>query len=368
MDDEDIEMVNPEAVEEEEGAVAAGGEGSDDQGGQEAEEAGTAGAKKVKNVVRRPQPKLNVDRLTSAKGLPVLIEMTKTTKFKGKGHELEDLDTILGVLDHWAHRTFPRFHSEFFYQRLESLGKKRQLQVYLRRLRLGLEDGVPLVETVQDADDNALEEVREDPFSSLLDGPRDSAADDGETERPPSPQLPETPQEPSPQVPQEVLRAIEEKRRLALEKRRQRLSQLQGSSTSQADPSQTSGSQNSPNHNGLGQSQADPSQTGGSQNSPNHNGLGQTDPAVLSRADTSQPGFGQAAESQAGFGRASWDCADATQADPSLAYLGRVGPDEGSPCHAGSSRFGSVQADPDRAVGDSPDGACASWSDPSLSC
>ncbi|EEC13761.1 hypothetical protein IscW_ISCW010640, partial [Ixodes scapularis] len=148
--------------EEEEGAVAAGGEGSDDQGGQEAEDVGTAGAKKVKNVVRKPQPKLN----------------------------LEDLDTILGVLDHWAHRTFPRFHSEFFYQRLESLGKKRQLQVYLRRLRLGLEDGVPLVGTVQDADDNALEEVREDPFSSLLDGPRDSAADDGETERPPSPQLP----------------------------------------------------------------------------------------------------------------------------------------------------------------------------------
>ncbi|KAM7285396.1 TIMELESS-interacting protein isoform X2 [Ixodes scapularis] len=163
MDDEDIEMVYPEAVtlqkktkfpsafdsqrlsghhhmdalqEEEEGAVAAGGEGSDDQGGQEAEEAGTAGAKKVKNVVRRPQPKLNVDRLTSAKGLPVLIEMTKTTKFKGKGHELEDLDTILGVLDHWAHRTFPRFHSEFFYQRLESLGKKRQLQANMSRLHV----------------------------------------------------------------------------------------------------------------------------------------------------------------------------------------------------------------------------------------
>ncbi|CAN8029228.1 unnamed protein product [Ixodes persulcatus] len=346
MDDDDIEMVYPEAVEEEEGAVAAGGEGSDDQGGQEAEEAGTAGVKKVKNVVRRPQPKLNVDRLTSAKGLPVLIEMTKTTKFKGKSHELEDLDTVLGVLDHWARRTFPRFHSEFFYQRLESLGKKRQAQVYLRRLRLGLEDGVPLVETAQDADDDAPEEVREDPFSSLLDGPQDSAADDGETERPPSPQLPETPQEPSPEVPQEVLQAIEEKRQLALEKRRQRLSQLQGSSTSQANPSQTSGSQNSPNQNDLGQ----------------------TDPVVLSRADTSQPGFGQAAESQAGFERASSDCADATQADQSLAYLGTVGPDEGSPCNAGSSRFGSVQADPDRAIGGSPDGACASQSDPSLSC
>lgn len=62
--------------------------------------------------------------------------------------------------------------------------------MYLRRLRLGLEDGVPLVETAQDADAAAPEEVREDPFSSLLDGPRDSAADDGETERPPSPQFP----------------------------------------------------------------------------------------------------------------------------------------------------------------------------------
>lgn len=127
-----------------------------------------------KRVVKNPRPKLNKDRLASAKGIPELLRLSKNIHWRGKGCELQDLDTTLSVLEHWSHRLFPQLDSDNFFSTLERLGTKREVQTYMRKLRMGLEgDAVdgdqPFVENL---DDGIVEEEEEptfeDPFSSLL--------------------------------------------------------------------------------------------------------------------------------------------------------------------------------------------------------
>ncbi|CAN7939475.1 unnamed protein product, partial [Ixodes hexagonus] len=330
-------------------AAAEGDEGSDNQG--------QAAGKAVKHVVRNPQPKLNIDRLTSAKGIPVLVEMTKEIKFKGKGHEA-NLDAVLGVLDHWAHRTFPRFHSEFFYQRLESLGKKRQTQHYLKRMAASLEKKVTLARVIRQhaserPDSTPCEEhACQDPTgtqSEKLNTKRRRSM--SRTSGLPNEAPPPRRTEPSP----EVLREIEEKRRQALEKRRQRLSQLQAS-TGSASPSQPGASQNTL-----------------SPSSPSHS-PSQTDPSnvELSQADTSQPGLRQAAADQAGFSQASCSHTDPSQADlsrggPSQANCSHTGSDEGGVSQVVSSQSSLVQAGSSQAASSQAASSQAASSQPASS-
>ncbi|KFW80312.1 TIMELESS-interacting protein, partial [Manacus vitellinus] len=92
----------------------------------------------TRNALKRPRPKLDAQRLTSERGLPALRHMFDNVKFKGKGHEAEDLKTLIQHMEHWAHRLFPKLQFEDFIDRVENLGNKKEVQTCLKRIRLDL--------------------------------------------------------------------------------------------------------------------------------------------------------------------------------------------------------------------------------------
>ncbi|NXD61821.1 TIPIN protein, partial [Eolophus roseicapillus] len=122
----------------------------------------------VRKAVKRPMPKLDAQRLISERGLPALRHMFDNVKFKGKGHEAEDLKTLIRHMEHWAHRLFPKLQFEDFIDRVESLGNKKEVQTCLKRIRLDL----PIVhEDFADSKDgegegNGLDTAAEDEGSS----------------------------------------------------------------------------------------------------------------------------------------------------------------------------------------------------------
>ncbi|NXJ02473.1 TIPIN protein, partial [Psophia crepitans] len=91
-----------------------------------------------RKAVKRPMPKLDAQRLISERGLPALRHIFDNVKFKGKGHEAEDLKTLIQHMEHWAHRLFPKLQFEDFIDRVESLGNKKEVQTCLKRIRLDL--------------------------------------------------------------------------------------------------------------------------------------------------------------------------------------------------------------------------------------
>ncbi|XP_045057184.2 TIMELESS-interacting protein isoform X1 [Desmodus rotundus] len=91
-----------------------------------------------KRTVKRNIPKLDAQRLTSERGLPALRHVFEKAKFKGKGHEAEDLKTLIRHMEHWAHRLFPKLQFEDFIDRVEYLGNKKEVQTCLKRIRLDL--------------------------------------------------------------------------------------------------------------------------------------------------------------------------------------------------------------------------------------
>ncbi|NXD78523.1 TIPIN protein, partial [Halcyon senegalensis] len=106
------------------------------EGNQQSQTKDSAGA--TRKAVKRPMPKLDAQRLISERGLPALRHMFDNVKFKGKGHEAEDLKTLIRHMEHWAHRLFPKLQFEDFIDRVESLGNKKEVQTCLKRIRLDL--------------------------------------------------------------------------------------------------------------------------------------------------------------------------------------------------------------------------------------
>lgn len=64
-------------------------------------------------------------------------------KFRGKGHEREDLNNIMKRLEHWAHRLYPSYRFDDFIATVEKLGKKKQMQTHMYRYRHGLLEEAP---------------------------------------------------------------------------------------------------------------------------------------------------------------------------------------------------------------------------------
>ncbi|XP_052044009.1 TIMELESS-interacting protein [Apodemus sylvaticus] len=110
-----------------------------DSAGAEPDEGSGSGVRvPPKRTVKRNLPKLDATRLTSERGLPALRHVFDKTKFKGKGHEAEDLKTLIRHMEHWAHRLFPKLQFEDFIDRVENLGNKKEVQTCLKRIRLDL--------------------------------------------------------------------------------------------------------------------------------------------------------------------------------------------------------------------------------------
>lgn len=88
-----------------------------------------------KKVVRNPQPKLDPDRLCGKRGIALLPKVFEKVTFKGKGYETNDLDKMMAILEHWAHRLYPRLPLNDVLERIEKLGTKRPVQTCIRRIR-----------------------------------------------------------------------------------------------------------------------------------------------------------------------------------------------------------------------------------------
>ncbi|XP_062405336.1 TIMELESS-interacting protein isoform X2 [Sardina pilchardus] len=179
--------------------------------------------------VKRPQPKLDSQRLTSERGLPALRNMFDNVTFKGKGHEADDLRVLMQRMENWAHRLYPKLQFEDFIDKLETLGAKKEVQTCLKRIRLDM----PL--THEDFIGH-----EDEPQNHVPDEPQDRVPDDpfGEGNFPEDPFIHSTPA-PAPtsvSLSEEQQRRIELNKQLALERRLARMQQQQ-QGASQADGS-----------------------------------------------------------------------------------------------------------------------------------
>ncbi|KAG9489019.1 hypothetical protein GDO78_005168 [Eleutherodactylus coqui] len=174
--------------------------------------------KSVRRAVKRPQPKLDAQRLTSQRGLPALRNLFDGTKFKGKGHEAEDLKVLIRQMENWAHRLFPKLQFEDFLNRLETLGNKKEVQTCLKRIRMDLpivhEDFTSEEVVIQKEDDDP--DLASEEFSALPEGSPPSLSQSSVVE-----------------LSEETLQRIERNRCLAMEKRMQK---MQSQADSQALP------------------------------------------------------------------------------------------------------------------------------------
>lgn len=166
----------------------------------------------MKKLVLNPQPKLNFDTVQGPKGLLALNDLFKNHKFRGNGYEKEDMGELLDKLGQWTYRLFPKFHFEDSLKRLETLGKKREVQVYLRKIRNGMLDN----DVVHQMDDD--DELSEPaPAASAAATAADSFDDLL------SQQIAHTQATPRPTLTDEQLARIERNRKLAMERRLQKI-------------------------------------------------------------------------------------------------------------------------------------------------
>ncbi|CAH2098098.1 unnamed protein product [Euphydryas editha] len=119
---------------------------------------------KTRRVIKNPRFVLNPARLTGPRGIQVIPDHFKNFKFKGKGHERDDLDLVLKKLEHWAYRLYPKFKFEDCLKKIETLGKKRPVMVHLTKIR---SDQYLTEETVVQMD-SSDEEAPQDEFDKLL--------------------------------------------------------------------------------------------------------------------------------------------------------------------------------------------------------
>uniref|UniRef100_A0AAZ3PI88 TIMELESS-interacting protein n=1 Tax=Oncorhynchus tshawytscha TaxID=74940 RepID=A0AAZ3PI88_ONCTS len=157
--------------------------------------------------VKRPQPKLDSQRLTSERGLPALRTLFDNVHFKGKGHEAEDLRVLMQRMENWAHRLYPKLQFEDFIDKLETLGSKKEVQTCLKRIRLDM----PLTheDFIGDDGERTTSPTTFNPFGDGgFAGPVHST--------------------PAPSLTEEQQRRIELNKRLALERRLARMQQHTG--------------------------------------------------------------------------------------------------------------------------------------------
>lgn len=89
-------------------------------------------------------------RLRGTRGLSVLPTWFDNIQLRGKGHESEDLNTVINRLEQWTHRLFPRYTFDDSIDKLEKLGKKNEIKVMLKRIRMDMEVNDCVTQTEDD--------------------------------------------------------------------------------------------------------------------------------------------------------------------------------------------------------------------------
>lgn len=123
-----------------------------------------------KHIVRNPLPKLNTERLKGPKGIHTIEKYFEGFKFHGQGYEKLDLDRVMKRLEHWGHRLFPKLDFDDFLERVEKLGTKKDLQVFIKKYRQDMinEDNDIINEDNIDAEENIVQDEPIDEFDLLI--------------------------------------------------------------------------------------------------------------------------------------------------------------------------------------------------------
>ena len=108
---------------------------------------------------RKKRVKLDEESLQSLNGLNKLLISSKKIKFKGKGHEMEDLSNLVQFYQLWAHKLYPKAQFEDFIVIVEKLGHKTTVQELRKSFFSNREDSF-------NYDDGLIEEVPEDIYPS----------------------------------------------------------------------------------------------------------------------------------------------------------------------------------------------------------
>lgn len=151
------------------------GDGGDQEDGENAEGAvGVPVKVQPKKRSVNPRPRLNLEVLRGPRGLHTIEDYYKDIKFKGKGHEREDLDEVMRRLQHWGHRMYPTYKFDDVLTNIDRLGKKKALHVHMSRYRLGMLESMKNHGEINDAadeDEQAVVAADEpfDEFDALLD-------------------------------------------------------------------------------------------------------------------------------------------------------------------------------------------------------
>lgn len=134
-------------------------EQNDDENGDAESDAADGDGSKPKTVepkrrtVKNPQFRLNVERLKSDRGIIAIDSFFKDIKFRGKGHESDDLNNVLKRLEHWSHRCFAKFNFDDFLATCDKLGRKKQIQTYMNLYRQGMLEEVHVNRELADDDE-----------------------------------------------------------------------------------------------------------------------------------------------------------------------------------------------------------------------
>jgi hypothetical protein len=102
-----------------------------ESGGKAKKDAGSG----KKKIVRNPRVILNFDVLKHVDGVAALPSLFKQIKFKGKGCERDDLNTIMSMYERWAHRLMPSLQFDDFIEKAENLTRKANMKTFLTKIR-----------------------------------------------------------------------------------------------------------------------------------------------------------------------------------------------------------------------------------------
>lgn len=130
LDGENLE--DYEAIEENQGVDIQHSDGeADENEGEQAEEEEEKQRRviKPKKIIKNPQPKLNAETLKGPRGLTAVAGVFAKQKFRGKGHEKEDLRVLLKTYNYWCHRMFPKLSFDQAIDKIEKLGNKKPVIV-----------------------------------------------------------------------------------------------------------------------------------------------------------------------------------------------------------------------------------------------
>eukprot|EP00249_Psilotum_nudum_P014539 c24872_g1_i1 orf=220-1119(+) len=84
----------------------------------------------------RKRPKLTPDLLLSNDGLGYVLEkLPQMVRIQGRGHEVEDLGSILEAYMHWHNRILPYFSFDQFVERVEKVGSMKRVRMCIHELR-----------------------------------------------------------------------------------------------------------------------------------------------------------------------------------------------------------------------------------------